>query len=123
MISPGDDVGFPYDGPCGGAAIVRIDDASFRLVEPGTYQVQFVVCVNESAQLTLALNGDELPYTLSGRSEGYTQIVSTTLIQTDTPNAVLTVRNPAANPNTLRLTPNAGGTQPVSAHLVIVKLA
>jgi len=44
-------------------------------------------------------------------------IVSTTVI-----NSILTVRNPAGNAAALTITPLAGGTRPVSAHLVIVRL-
>jgi len=35
---------------------------------------------------------------------------------------VLTVRNPAGNAAALGITPLAGGTRPVSAHLVIVQI-
>jgi len=44
-------------------------------------------------------------------------IVTTTSI-----NSILTVRNPADNSTALTITPSAGGTQPVSAHLVIIQL-
>lgn len=36
-------------------------------------------------------------------------------------NAILTMRNPAGNA-ALTITPLAGGTQPVSAHLVIMQI-
>jgi len=35
----------------------------------------------------------------------------------------LTVRNPAGNATALTITPSAGGTRAVSAHLVIMQLA
>ena len=38
-------------------------------------------------------------------------------------NSILTVRNPAGNVAALTITPLAGGTSPVSAHLVIIKIA
>ena len=38
-------------------------------------------------------------------------------------NSVLTVRNPAANATALTVTPTAGGATPVSAQLVIVRIA
>ena len=41
-------------------------------------------------------------------------IVTTTSI-----NSILIVRNPADNATALTITPNAGGTEPVSAHQVI----
>lgn len=36
--------------------------------------------------------------------------------------SILTVRNPADNSTALTITPNAGGTNPVSAHLVITQI-
>jgi len=42
-------------------------------------------------------------------------IVTTTVI-----NSILTVRNPAGNSTALTITPLAGGTRPVSAHLVVI---
>ena len=44
-------------------------------------------------------------------------IVTTTSI-----NSILTVRTPADNSTALTITPLAGGTQPVSAHLMILQL-
>jgi len=37
-------------------------------------------------------------------------------------NSALTVRNPAGNAAALTITPLAGGTRPVSAHLTIIQL-
>jgi len=44
------------------------------------------------------------------------------LVETTTINSILTVRNPADNAAAFTITPTAGGTQPVSAHLVIIQL-
>ena len=44
------------------------------------------------------------------------------LIQTQIANSVLTVRNPAGNTTALTITPIAGGTNSVSAHLVIMRI-
>lgn len=44
------------------------------------------------------------------------------IVETTSINAILTVRNPAENAAALTITPLAGGTQPVSAHLVITQL-
>lgn len=44
------------------------------------------------------------------------------IVTTTQSNSVLTVRNPAGNAAALTITPLAGGTRPVSAHLVIVQL-
>ena len=121
-IAPGTDVSFPQDGPIGGGSIARLSDTSFTLTDPGTYQVLFQASVTEPGQLVLTLNGTELPYTVVGRATGTDQIVGMALVTTTVATSVLTVRNPAGNDDDLTLTPNAGGTSPVSAHLVITQL-
>ncbi len=99
---------------------------TFNLAEPGVYQVLFQVSINESGQLVLTLNSGAgataLPYTVTGRTTGTSQIVGMALVQTTIINSVLTVRNPVSNATPLTVTPSAGGTSPVSAHLVITKL-
>jgi len=45
------------------------------------------------------------------------------LVTTTEENSVLTVRNPEGTAGALDLTPTAGGTEPVSAHLVITQLS
>jgi len=76
----------------------------------------------EAGQLILTLNGEDLPETVVGRATGTSQIVGMSLVTTTTVNSVLTVRNPAGNAAALTITPLAGGTRPVSAHLVITQL-
>ena len=121
-VAPGTDVSFPQDGPIGGASIVRLSDSSFTLTDVGTYQVLFQVSVTEPGQLVLTLNGAELPYTVVGRATGTDQLVGMALVTTTVATSVLTVRNPAGNAAALTVTPNAGSTSPVSAHLVITQL-
>ncbi len=122
-IAPGTDVAFPQDGPVSGAGIARTGDSSFTLADPGTYQVLFQVPVTEAGQLVLTLNGTELPYTVAGSTAAGSQITGTALVTTTAADGVLTVRNPAANTDSLTVTPTAGGAQPVSAHLVITQLS
>lgn len=122
-VAPGTDVSFPQDGPIGGGSIARISDSSFTLTDVGTYQVLFQVSVTEPGQLVLTLNGAELPYTVVGRATGTSQLVGMALVTTTVATSVLTVRNPAGNATALTVTPNAGGTAPVSAHLVITQLS
>ena len=45
------------------------------------------------------------------------------LITTTTIDSILTVQTPSDNASALPITPVAGGTRPVSAHLVITKIA
>jgi hypothetical protein len=121
-IAAGADLEFPQDGPTSSTTITRISPSSFNLAEVGSYLVEFQASVDEAGQLILTLNGSDLAYTVSGRATGTNQITGMVLVTTTTPNSVLTVRNPAGNATALTITPNAGGTRPVSAHLVIVQL-
>jgi len=122
-VAPGTDVSFPQDGPTSGTSILRAGPDSFTLADIGTYQVLFQVSVTEAGQLILTLNGEDLPYTVVGRATGTSQIVGIALVETTAVNAVLTVRNPAGTADALTITPLAGGTRPVSAHLTITQLA
>ncbi|MBE2978312.1 collagen-like protein, partial [Priestia megaterium] len=126
-VAPGSDVDFPRDGPNGGAQISRIGADTFNLSAIGVYQVLFQVSVDEAGQLVLTLNSGagaaELAYTVVGRATGTSQIVGLALVQTSVVNSILTVRNPASEPTALTITPLAGGTESVSAHLVITRLA
>jgi hypothetical protein len=122
-VAPGTDVSFPQDGPISGTAITRTGASSFNLAAIGTYQVLFQVSVTEAGQLILTLNGADLDYTVVGRATGTSQITGIALVQTAVINSILTVRNPAGNAAALTITPLAGGTRPVSAHLTITQIA
>ena len=121
-VAPGTDVSFPQDGPNSGSDIARLGPDSFNLAQIGTYQVLFQVSVTEAGQLILTLNGEDLAYTVAGRAAGTTQIVGMALVETTAINSVLTVRNPEGTAAALTITPLAGGTRPVSAHLVITQI-
>lgn len=121
-VGVGEDVAFPQNGPTSNSTITRLTDNSFSLSEVGTYLVMFQVSTTEPGQLVLTLNGEEIPYSVVGRATGTSQIVETILITTTIATSTLTVRNPAANATALTITPNAGGNESVSAHLVIVQL-
>ena len=80
------------------------------------------VSVDEAGQLVLTLNGVELAPTVTGRATGTSPISGHALVTTTMPNSILTVRNPAGNSTALTVTPLAGGTEPVSATLLIKRL-
>ncbi|WP_258262841.1 hypothetical protein [Rossellomorea sp. SC111] len=124
-VPPGGDVDFPQDGPQSGG-IFRTGADTFNLSAIGFYQVLFQVSVDEAGQLVLTLDSGggaiELAYTVVGRATGTSQIVGIAIVETTVVNSILTVRNPADNPTALTITPVAGGTEPVSAHLVITRL-
>ena len=126
-VAPGAAVDFPQDGPAVGGGITRDDVDEFILEEIGIYQVLFQVSVDEAGQLVLALDSGagfiELAYTVVGRATGTSQIVGVALVETTVANSILEVRNPADNATALTITPVAGGTEPVSAHLVITRIA
>ncbi len=119
-VGAGSAVEFPQDGPNSGG-IFRTNASSFVLPFAGTYLVTFQVSVDEPGQLVLALNGVELPASVVGRATGTSEIVGTSLVTT-LGGDVLHVLNPSGNSTTLTITPVAGGTHPVSAHLTILRL-
>ncbi|MBO4854358.1 MAG: collagen-like protein [Oscillospiraceae bacterium] len=121
-VAPGTDVSFPQNGPNSGAGIARTGASSFNLSLIGVYQILFEVSVDEAGQLLLTLNGADLAYTVVGRATGASQIVGMAIIETTTVDSILTVRNPAGSAAALTITPLAGGTRPVSAHLVIIQI-
>lgn len=120
-IAVGSPVNFPQDGPSSGL-IARTGSATFNLPNIGFYEVLFQVSVTEAGQLILTLDGADLPYTVVGRALGTNQIIGIALVQTSTINSILSVVNPSGNSTALTITPSAGGTRDVSAHLLIKQI-
>ena len=89
-------------------------------------EVFFQVSVDEAGQLVLTLDSGggpiELDYTVVGRATGTSQLVGMALVKTTVVDSILTVSNPAGNSTALTITPKAEGIDPVSAHLVIIRL-
>jgi hypothetical protein len=122
-VGAGTDVSFPRDGPSSGSGLISgINVTQFNLTKIGVYEVNFQVSVNEPGQLILTLNGIDLPYTVVGRATGTSQIIGLAYVKTTTVDSILTVRNPAGNSPALTITPLAGGTRSVSAHLTIKQI-
>ena len=122
-IAPGGSIAFPSNGPIGSTSVARIDDSSFALTAAGTYLVTYTVTAAEAAQLVLTLDGTELAYTAAGRDATTSQITNSVIITSATPGAVLTLNNPTDATTSVTLTDNAGGALPVSAHLILLRLA
>ena len=122
-LAPGDPVEFPQDGPSINSSATRATESTFTLADAGVYQVIFTATADGPAQAVLSLNGTELPYTLVGSSTTNEQLVINALVETTAENSVLSVINPADSGTTYSLTPNAGGSSPVSANLVITQLS
>ena len=89
----------------------------------GAYEILFQVSVAEPGQLILTINDQPLEYTVVGRNAENSQIVGMAIVATTEPNSILTVRNPIENNTALTIAPTAGGTLPVSAHLLITQIA
>jgi hypothetical protein len=122
-IAPGADLAFPQNGPSFGPDILRLATTTFTLVSIGIYQVMFQVSITESGQLCVVLNAGQNLATVVGRATGTSQLVGICLVQTILPNSILSIRNPLGEAIALTMTPVAGGTNPVSAHLVITRLS
>ncbi len=126
-VAIGENVDFPQNGPSSGTGLIaRLGPDTFNLTNIGVYQVLFQVSVDEAGQLVITLDSGggpiELPYTVVGRATGTTQIVGIALVQTTVVNSILSISNPIGNSTALTITPLAGGTLPVSAHLMILRV-
>jgi hypothetical protein len=120
-VAAGIAVAFPT-GVVSGSDISQLTPGSFNLSKAGVYLVMFQVSVTEAGQLVLATNGIELPASVAGRATGASQIVGMSLVTAAADNTVLQVRNPSGN-TTLTITPSAGGSHAVSAHVTILRLS
>lgn len=122
-VQPGGAISFPQDGPIStSGAITRTSASSFSLTQPGTYQVSFHVSTDEPGQLAVSVDGIVLTHTVVGRATGTSQIAGSVLVQTTSAASTLSLVAAPGNPAALTLTPLAGGSSPVSAQLVIVRL-
>lgn len=114
-------VPFPRNGPTSGVA--TNGSTVFTIPTAGTYEVTFVVNVDEPAQLQLEVNGADLPETLVSRATGTNQIIGTSII-TVPAGALLAVINPVGNATALTVTPSDGSlTHAIAQTLTIKKLA
>ena len=121
-IAPGSDIEFPNDGPTFGTDITRLGPSIFNIKSIGIYQILFQISISEAGQLCIVLNTIQQDYTVVGRATGTSQIVGICLINITSANSVISIRNPLGEPSALTITPVAGGSNPVSAHLLIVRL-
>ena len=122
----------PQDGPSFGSVITRSSPSAFQLATVGFYEVSWQVSVTEAAQMLLWVNSGavvgagaapaKIPYTVIGRATGTSQLVGRSTIETTVPNTIISLRN-GASASALTITPIAGGTDSVSANIVIRQLA
>ncbi len=123
QVAVGDAVDFPRDGVVPIDGIDRVSNSVFSLREIGTYWVQFHVCVTDSGQLQLRLNGVPNLTSTVGRSTGTSQIIGNSMFVTTELNTTLEVLNPPEAAIPLTLTLLAGGAIPATAHLIIIRVA
>jgi len=121
-IAGGAPILFPQSGPTTGTITRQggVSSSVFILPTIGTYLVQFQASIDEAGQLALKINGVVDPNTVVGRSTGTDQFIGKSLVTTTSPNTTIAVINDGAV--ALTLTPIAGGTHPVSAHLTIIRI-
>jgi hypothetical protein len=126
-IAPGAACPFPEVGPTSGALTppTQLSPTTFQLPNAGVYHVQWQVPITEAnAELGIALDGALLiaPVCVAGRAAAGAQVVGDFLFTTATPH-VLSVINPVGAPAPLTVTPKAGGSNAVSATLLIQQIA
>lgn len=123
-VAAGFPVLFPQDGgnTVGGVMRNGTSPSEFVLSDMGMYFVAFQVSVSEAGQLMLELNGSPIVDSVVGRATGTSQIVGMSYVTTTTANSILRVINPSGNSPALTITPLAGGTHSVSAHLIIMRI-
>jgi hypothetical protein len=123
-IGVGTAIEFPQGTP--GIGITRLGGVSsteFVLANIGSYFVNFQASVDEPGQLMIRLDGVEIADSVVGRALGTSQMVGISIITTSSPGSVIEIINPSGNSTALTMTPIAGGTHSVSAHLTILRLA
>jgi hypothetical protein len=119
-VEIGDAISFPRAGTASGSDVVESGGNTFTLATAGIYLVTFQVSVAQAGQLALAQNGALLPASIVGRDTGANQFVGTSMVTASAGDALQVINS--SSPSALNLTPEAGGTQPVSAHLTILRL-
>lgn len=132
-IGIGAPLSLPQDGATSAGSIARVggtSDVSFNLAIAGFYEVAWQVSVAEAAQMALYVDsgsavgtsGGQITHTVVGRATGTSQLSGHTIIQTLSINTQISLRN-AGSAAALTITPNAGGTDAVSANIVIKRIA
>jgi hypothetical protein len=120
-IAVGANVLFPESGASYGQ-ITRLTSSTFNLHNIGTYKITCQCSISEAGQLAVSLNSSQLAYSVSGRATLTSQIIITCLVQTSSLNNIISIINANGNSTALTLTSNAGGTNAVSAHLLIERI-
>lgn len=113
--------------------IQRVDSASFNLGSAGVYQIQYNLCIKTNSSLVIGIQDpvtniiSEIPYTLNTKSANDSFINGNFLVQTNSDNCILTIRNPliAINPNPIivGLENENGEKQLTNCNLIITRFS
>ena len=126
-ISPGYPVNFPKPVVNPFGTIQRAPGSNFAFVLPAdaVFEVTFNVVVQNTGELVVVLNGNEISQTIVGKSGGGF-IVGMCIIKTPSgPNSLLSINNPSsAVSGGLKIDEATGAlTQPLSCHLIIKQIS
>ena len=125
-ISPGEAVHFPNPtvNPYGSIQRVSGSSTQFTLPSNSVFEIIFTVVVQNTGELVIVLNEQELPMTVIGKSGGG-EIVGVAIVSTPMGNAsVLSINNVSTADNGgLKIDAATGAlSQPISCHLFIRQL-
>lgn len=124
VVSEGSAIEFAEDGPSN-KMIIRTASDTFLLPNIGIYEVIWVISISGAGQLAIALDSGEgfvaQESTVVGRDTFLTQIIGTCLIEAKVAGTLLQVINHTSD-NPMRITPFAGGNEPVTARLIIKQI-
>ena len=128
-VAAGGHVFFPQIGSTTGVIVPTNPgtmSGTFLLPVIGSYLVLFQASIAESApgnaQLQLRLDGVPIATSVAGRDTGTDQVVGVSIVTTTSANSIIELINPPTATTAITLTPVAGGTHSVSAHLVIIRI-
>ena len=121
-ITPNVEVNFPTAGPAApGTRITIFFPYIFVLQVVGTFEITYFIPVNQSCQIGIFLNENQLTGSITGRSDPNAYVSGRQIITTSETDTFLSLYN--AGPSAFTVTPRAGGAQVASAHLTIVQIS
>jgi hypothetical protein len=126
-IKPGESVNFPNPSVNPYGSIQRVPGSKTNFVLPpgGIFEIMFQVTVQNTGELVVFLNNNELLMTVVGKS-GNGEIVGVSIITTPVgSNSILSINNPSTGSNGgLQIDAATGAlSKPLSCHLIIKQLS
>jgi hypothetical protein len=124
-IEPGFAINFPSPtvNPFG---IQRNGTSTSEFVLPpnSVFEITFQVTIQNTGELVVVLNGNELIETVVGHPGGGAVVGMCIIVTPPTINSIISINNPSsAKPGGVKVDESSGAlTQPLSCHLIIKKL-